>query len=60
MFKPIGILLAIYVCYAVVTGRVWAKSGIRAREVVREDTPGYFWTVIVIYAGLSIALLTVF
>jgi hypothetical protein len=28
--------------------------------VLRDETPGYFWTVIVIYAGLAVALATLF
>lgn len=60
MFKVIGALLLIYVCYAIATGRVLAKAGVRAREVLREDSPSYFWVVVVIYAALSVALITVF
>jgi muconolactone delta-isomerase len=60
MFKAIGFLLAVYVCYAVVVGRVVAKAGASAREVQREESPGYFWVVVGIYAGLSLALVTVF
>jgi hypothetical protein len=60
MFKFPGALLAAYVCYCIFTGRVVAKSGLGAREVLREEAPGYFWTIIVIYAGLGIALMTVF
>lgn len=60
MFKALGILLALYVCYSAVTGRVLAKAGYRVREVHRDESPRYFWIVIAIYAGLSIALVTVF
>jgi hypothetical protein len=60
MFKFLGALLAAYVCYCVYTGRVVAKAGPGSREVLREESPRYFWTIIVIYAGLSIALITVF
>lgn len=41
-------------------GEVYAKSGVRGRVVSRADSPEYFWVVIVIYAGLSVALITVF
>jgi drug/metabolite transporter (DMT)-like permease len=60
MFKLIGAVLAVYVCYAVVTGRVMAKAGAGSREVLRDESPGYFWVVIAIYAGLSLALFTMF
>ncbi|MBA8883092.1 hypothetical protein [Dokdonella fugitiva] len=60
MFKIIGIFVLLYVAHAVATGRVLAKSGIRMREVLREESPRYYWTVVVIYAALSLALFTVF
>jgi hypothetical protein len=60
MFKGIGILLAFYVCYAAATGAVYAKSGASGKTISRQESPREFWTVIVIYAGLSIALITVF
>lgn len=60
MFKLIGAALAVYVCYAIVNGSVYAKSGISGRNIAREDSPRYFWSVIAIYAVLSLALVTVF
>lgn len=60
MFKAIGILVAVYALYAAFTGKVYAKSGIRARVVTREDSPQYFWVVVVIYLALGVALLTIF
>lgn len=60
LFKILGILLAVYVCYSIVAGRVLAKAGPRAREVRRDESPRYFWVVIAIYACLSIALVTIF
>lgn len=57
MFKAIGVLLAIYTAYAAWRGEVMAKSGPSGRSVQREDEPAYFWTVIGIYAVLSLALL---
>ncbi|CAG0929818.1 MAG: hypothetical protein EFKGCFLK_01931 [Rhodocyclaceae bacterium] len=60
MFKLLGVLLAMYVIHAVVTGSVVAKAGPGKATVLRAESPEYFWIVIVIYAGLSLALLTVF
>jgi hypothetical protein len=52
--------VGIYTAYAALTGSVYAKSGPGGRLVSREESPEYFWTVIAIYSGLSVALLTVF
>lgn len=60
MFKLLGVLLSGYVVYAVTAGRVVAKSGPWARVVLRHERPRYFWSVIVIYAALAVALLTYF
>jgi len=60
MFKVLGILVALYTFYAAFTGKVYAKSGPGGRLISRTDTPKYFWIVIAIYLGLSIALMTIF
>ncbi|HUG35760.1 MAG TPA: hypothetical protein VML54_02350 [Candidatus Limnocylindrales bacterium] len=60
MFAALGVLVALYTTYATITGEVYAKAGPGARLVSREESPGYFWTVIAIYAGLGVALITVF
>jgi uncharacterized protein with PQ loop repeat len=60
MFAILAIPLAAYVLYAAVTGEVWVKSGAGARLVTRADAPIYFWTCVTIYAGLAIALATIF
>jgi hypothetical protein len=56
VFTIIGSLLATYTCYAVATGRVWAKAGPGAEVVWRSLSPRYFWIVIGIYGALSAAL----
>jgi hypothetical protein len=60
MFKALGALVALYTIYAAASGEVYAKSGTGGRTVSRQDSPGYFWAVIGIYAGLSFALIMVF
>lgn len=60
MFAIIGILLAFYVLYAVLAGEVYSKAGAWGRSISRRESPGDFWMTIVIYAGLAIALVTVF
>jgi len=60
MFKMLGILVGLYTLYAAMNGKVHAKSGAWGRTVSRVDSPEYFWVVIAIYAGLSVALITIF
>lgn len=60
MFKLLGVLLAIYTVSAAVAGEVYAKSGMTGRTVSKQDSPKYFWSVIGIYAALSVALVTFF
>ena len=57
MFKLLGALLACYVAYAVLSGEVLAKAGAGSRSVQRSESPAYFWLVVFIYAGLSLALI---
>ncbi|MBW7888602.1 MAG: hypothetical protein H3C35_09625 [Bacteroidetes bacterium] len=56
MFKLIGIAAALYVLYAVISGKVYTKSGVWGKTILRKDDPEYFWFTIVIYAGVSLAL----
>jgi hypothetical protein len=60
LFRALGIVVALYVAYAASTGEVYAKSGMWGQMVQRAESPAYFWVIIVIYAGLSVALMTVF
>jgi len=60
MFKGIGILVATYTIYAISRGEVFAKSGIWGNTISKTQSPKYFWTVIAIYALLSVALITIF
>ena len=60
MFKALGVLVGAYALYAAVKGEVYAKSGPWGRTVSREDSPEYFWVIIAIYAGLGVALMTIF
>lgn len=60
MFKSLGVLVALYALYAAYTGEVYAKSGPGGRTVTRQNSPEYFWVVVVIYACLGVALIFVF
>lgn len=60
MFRLLGALLGIYVIFAVVQGSVYAKRRAWGERIERASEPHRFWTVIAIYAALSVALATVF
>lgn len=60
MFKVLGALLLAYTVYAFVKGEVYARSFAWGKRVARSEDEKYFLTVIVIYAILSLALMTVF
>jgi hypothetical protein len=60
MFKLLGVLVAAYTVISAMRGEVFAKSGVWGRTVTRADSPRDFWTIIAIYAALSVALFTVF
>jgi hypothetical protein len=53
-------MLAFYVLYAAVMGRIYVKSGPWGRVVYREESTEYFWISVVIYAGLAVALVAFF
>lgn len=60
MFKALGTLVLLYAVYAAFTGEVYAKSGVGGRTVSRDESPGYFWVVVVIYLGLGLAMILYF
>lgn len=60
MFKVLGGAVLLYTAYAALRGEVYAKSGPAGRTVSRAESPRYFWTVVAIYAGLGVALITIF
>ncbi|HET6620266.1 MAG TPA: hypothetical protein VFG64_10020 [Dongiaceae bacterium] len=60
LFKLLGVAVLLYAAHAAVSGRVYARSGPGGRTISRRSSPRSFWTVIAIYAGLGLALLTMF
>jgi len=60
MFDLLGVAVGLYALVAVATGSVWAKSGPGARRISRDQSPHYFWVVIIIYAGLALAMILLF
>jgi hypothetical protein len=56
----LGVLHALYVVRTKVAGAVYAKSGIWGRTFRRDDDRFGFWSAIVAYSLLSLAMLFVF
>lgn len=56
LFKALGLLLAGYVAIAVLSGSVYAKSGVWGRTLRRTDRPLPYWSAIAAYTLLSLAL----
>ena len=57
LFALPGMLLAIYVVHAAITGEVIATDRWTARRWTRAEDPLRFWLVLAIYAGLSLLLM---
>lgn len=60
LLKLLGVLVACYVVYALAHGEIYAKSGIWGRTYRRDDDATKFWTTVVVYSLLSIALVLLF
>jgi hypothetical protein len=60
LFKLLGLLLACYVAQAVLTGTVYAKSGVWGRTFTRTDDALGYWSAIGAYTLLALALVFVF
>ena len=57
LFGALGLLLAGYIVVAVLSGAVYAKSGVWGRTFRRADEPLRYWSAISAYALLSLALM---
>ena len=57
MFKLLGALVALYTVMSAMKGEVYAKHRVWGRTIHKEEEPRYFWSVIGIYAVLSVALM---
>ncbi len=60
MFDALGVIVAVYAVYCLLTGRVYARRGIGGESIFREASPVRFWTVVGIYFALAVALIAVF
>jgi hypothetical protein len=57
LFRALGLLLAGYIVVAVLSGAVYAKSGVWGRTFKRAEMPLRYWSAIAAYALLSLALM---
>ncbi len=60
LFKLLGILLACYVALSLERGVVYAKSGPWGRHFHRDEDKYGYWSAIVCYVLLSLALIFIF
>jgi hypothetical protein len=60
VFKMLGVLVALYVAYALTVGKVYARRGPWGVIWTRTEAPFWYWSTIVIYGVLSAALFFVF
>ncbi len=60
LFDLLGGMLGLYVGYAVIDGKVYAKHRAWGRSWSRVENPVRFWTIIAIYTTLAIALVVGF
>jgi hypothetical protein len=60
VFKILGILVALYVVFALAAGEVYAKRGPWGAMSKRTDDPFNYWAAVTVYTGLSAALIFVF
>lgn len=59
-FVLLGVCLGIYTVYATFAGTVYARSGPGGRRIARAEEPWRYWSTIVVYVGLTAALLWYF
>jgi hypothetical protein len=58
MLLPIGILVLLYIVYALAQGEVWAKDRWTGKRVYRDQSPVYYWFMIAVYTALGVMLLS--
>ncbi|MEO8626597.1 MAG: hypothetical protein ABI612_00645 [Betaproteobacteria bacterium] len=60
MFKFLAVPLALYAAYSLARGAIFGKSGIWGRTFRRDDEPWSYWSTVVVYFGLALAMAFVF
>jgi hypothetical protein len=60
VFKLLGVVVALYVVHALSVGEVYAKRGVWGATSKRSEEPIRYWSTVVVYGILSVALVLVF
>jgi hypothetical protein len=60
MFKLAGILLSFYVVYGLVNGRIYGRYRAGGRMFYREADPWLYWSTLLVYSLLAVALIVFF
>jgi len=60
VFKLLGAMVALYVVHALSVGEVYAKRGLWGATSKRSEEPIRYWSTVVVYGILSVALVLVF
>ncbi|MGH8138062.1 MAG: hypothetical protein ACREVV_07695 [Steroidobacteraceae bacterium] len=60
LFRLSGALICCYVAQALVTGTVYAKSGMWGRNFRRDEDMLSYWSAVGAYGGLAVMLLFLF
>lgn len=60
IFDALGATLGLYCAYCLLAGRVYAKRGPGGESIARDVSPVRYWTIVVIYVALAVALVAVF
>lgn len=60
LFDLLGVLLGLYTAYSLWRGSVYGRSGAWGRSWERGEDPMGYWTLIAIYAVLSVLLVAWF
>lgn len=60
LFRLLGVLICCYVARALVTGTVYAKSGMWGRSFRRDEDTLRYWSAVGAYGGLAVMLLFLF
>jgi len=60
MFKLLGALVLAYTLYGLASGRIYGRYHAWGRSFARESEPFLYWSTIVAYIALGIALIFLF
>lgn len=60
MFKILGVLLGCYVVYGFSAGQIYGRYRAWGRMFRREEEPWLYWSTMVAYSALTVALIFFF